>query len=60
MGAHLLPSVPSLYHRPKSIEDIIDQAIGKVLNYIGIWHNLFSRRGEHAQSENSVKRINGM
>ncbi|MGD9237748.1 MAG: UbiX family flavin prenyltransferase, partial [Desulfobacterales bacterium] len=28
MGAHLLPPVPSFYHQPKTLEDIIDQTIG--------------------------------
>ena len=30
MGAHILPPVPSFYHKPKTLEDIIDQTIGKV------------------------------
>ena len=46
MGAHLLPPVPSFYHQPKTIEDIIDQTIGKVFDYIGIEHELFNRWGE--------------
>ena len=46
MGAHLLPPVPSFYHRPKTIEDIIDQTIGKVFDYFGIEHDLFKRWGE--------------
>ena len=45
MGAHLLPPVPSFYHRPKTLEDIIDQTIGKVFDYIGIEHDLFRRWG---------------
>ena len=47
MGAHILPPVPSFYHQPKSIEDIIDQTIGKVFDYIGIQHDLFNRWGEN-------------
>ena len=46
MGAHLLPPVPSFYHWPKTIEDIIDQTIGKVFDYFGIEHDLFKRWGE--------------
>jgi len=46
MGAHILPPVPSFYHRPKTIDDIIDQTIGKVFDYIGIEHDLFNRWGE--------------
>ena len=43
MGAHILPPVPSFYHKPKTIQDIIDQTIGKVFDYMGIGHNLFKR-----------------
>ncbi len=50
MGAHLLPPVPSFYHRPKTIDDIIDQTIGKVFDYIGIEHDLFNRWGEPGQN----------
>ena len=43
MGAHILPPVPSFYHHPKSIDDIINQTIGKIFDYLGIEHNLFQR-----------------
>jgi flavin prenyltransferase len=46
MGAHLLPPVPSFYHQPKTIDDIIDQTIGKVFDYLGIEHDLFTRWGD--------------
>ena len=46
MGAHILPPVPSFYHQPKNIEDIIDQTIGKIFDYLGIQHDLFKRWGE--------------
>jgi 4-hydroxy-3-polyprenylbenzoate decarboxylase len=46
MGAHILPPVPSFYHQPKSIQDIIDQTIGKVFDYLEIEHDLFRRWGE--------------
>jgi 4-hydroxy-3-polyprenylbenzoate decarboxylase len=53
MGAHILPPVPSFYHMPKTIEDIIDQTIGKIFDFMGIEHNLFRRWG--ADSSNSGK-----
>ena len=43
MGAHILPPVPSFYHQPKTIDDIIDQTIGKIFDYFGIEHDLFRR-----------------
>jgi 4-hydroxy-3-polyprenylbenzoate decarboxylase len=46
MGAHILPPIPSFYHQPKDIDDIIHQTIGKIFDYLGIEHNLFTRWGE--------------
>lgn len=43
MGAIIMPPVPSFYHRPKTIEDIIDHTLGKILDIFGIEHNLFQR-----------------
>lgn len=46
MGAHILPPIPSFYHHPKTIEDIIHQTIGKVFDYLEIEHALYERWGE--------------
>lgn len=43
LGAHIMPPVPSFYHMPKTIDDIIDHTIGKVFDYMGIEHELFRR-----------------
>jgi 4-hydroxy-3-polyprenylbenzoate decarboxylase len=43
MGAHIVPPVPAFYHHPKSIDDIINQSVGKVLDFFGIDHDLFQR-----------------
>jgi 4-hydroxy-3-polyprenylbenzoate decarboxylase len=46
MGAYILPPMPSFYHRPKTIEDIIRPTIGKVFDYFEIEHHLYERWGE--------------
>lgn len=42
-GATVLPPVAAFYHQPKTIDDLIDQTIGKVLDQFGIEHELFQR-----------------
>lgn len=43
MGAIILPPVPAFYYRPKTIQDIIDHTVGKLLDVFDIKHNLFRR-----------------
>ena len=43
LGAHILPPMPSFYHRPDSIEAIVDQTIGKILDYFNLSHHLYTR-----------------
>jgi 4-hydroxy-3-polyprenylbenzoate decarboxylase len=43
MGAIILPPAPSFYHRPQTIQDLVDHIIGKVLDIFDIEHNLFRR-----------------
>jgi flavin prenyltransferase len=45
MGGVILPPVPSFYHRPKTIMDLVDQTIGKLLDQFEIEHDLFRRWG---------------
>lgn len=42
-GAIIAPAMPGFYHRPKTIEDLIDFQVGKVLDLLGIEHSLFER-----------------
>lgn len=42
-GATVLPPVPAFYHRPRTIDDLLDQTVGKVLDQFDIDHQLFQR-----------------
>lgn len=43
MGAVIMPPVPAFYHKPKTIQDIVDHTLGKVLDIFNIEHNLLQR-----------------
>ena len=43
MGAVIFPPIPAFYHKPRTIQDLIDHSIGKVLDLFDIEHQLFER-----------------
>ena len=54
MGGIIMPPVPAFYHMPKTIEDIIDQSVGKVLDLFGIDASLFRRWGSSPKEEMKI------
>ena len=44
-GATILPPVPGFYQDPQSVDDIIDQTVGKVFDCLGLEHQLIRRWG---------------
>lgn len=48
MGGIVMPPIPAFYHHPKTIEDLINQTIGKVLDLFSIDAKLFRRWGTGA------------
>lgn len=43
LGAVVLPAMPAFYHRPQTVQDMVDFVVGKVLDRIGVEHALFRR-----------------
>lgn len=46
-GAVILPPAPAFYSLPKTLDDIIDHTVGRVLDHFGIEHDLVRRWGEN-------------
>ena len=42
-GAIVLPAMPAFYHKPRTIDDLVDHLIGKTLDMFGIENDLFHR-----------------
>jgi 4-hydroxy-3-polyprenylbenzoate decarboxylase len=43
MGAIIMPPMPAFYHKPQTVQDIVDHTVGKVLDIFDIKHDLFRR-----------------
>ena len=46
MGAIIAPPVPGFYSRPKSVDEIVDHSVGRVLDLFGIDAGIVRRWGE--------------
>ena len=46
MNAVILPANPGFYHRPQSVEDIIDFIVARILDQLGVQHELTARWGD--------------
>ncbi len=42
-GAVILPAMPGFYHDPKSIDDLVDFIVGKILDSLDIENEMFQR-----------------
>ncbi len=44
-GAIVVPAMPAFYQRPETIDDLVNFVVGKVLDQLGVQHELFRRWG---------------
>ena len=51
VGAFILPATTAFYHKPKSVESMVDFTVGRVLDILKIKHKLFIRWRENSSAE---------
>jgi len=42
-GTVVIPAMPAFYHAPRSLDELVDFMVGKVLDQLGVEHELFKR-----------------
>ena len=57
-GAIVMPPVPGFYHRPRSVDDIVTQSVGRALDLFGIDARVVKRWQENDGSEGSKRKRN--
>ena len=45
-GVVILPANPGFYHKPKRVEDLVDFVVARILDHLGVKHDLMQRWGE--------------
>ncbi len=50
-GAYILPATTAFYHKPKTVESMVDFTVGRVLDILKIKHKLFKRWRENSAAE---------
>jgi flavin prenyltransferase len=43
LGAVILPAMPAFYHKPETIENVVDFIIGKILDQLKVTHEMYAR-----------------
>ena len=43
IGVHIVPAAPAFYQRPRTVEEMVDFIVGRVLDLLGVKHDLFKR-----------------
>ena len=42
-GAHIIPASPGFYHRPRTIESLVDHLVFRILDHLGVPHSQATR-----------------
>jgi 4-hydroxy-3-polyprenylbenzoate decarboxylase len=42
-GADVIPAIPSFYHRPETVLDVVDTVVARVLDHLGVTHPISKR-----------------
>jgi 4-hydroxy-3-polyprenylbenzoate decarboxylase len=50
-GALILPAMPAFYPKPRNVDDIVNFVVGKILDVLGIEHNIYRRWDETAKDK---------
>jgi 4-hydroxy-3-polyprenylbenzoate decarboxylase len=46
MGVTIMPACPGFYHRPQSVDELVDFVVARILDHLGVEHSLLTRWGK--------------
>ncbi len=54
LGVTIMPACPGFYHKPTSLEEIVDFVVARVLDHLGVPQQLVSRWGDDNDGDEQV------
>ncbi len=54
-GAIVMPAAPGFYHRPRSIDDLVNFMVARILDHLGVEHDLVARWGSTNALDSAVE-----
>lgn len=49
IGVTIMPAAPGFYHQPQSVDDLVDFMVARILDHLGVEHQLMQRWGYQKQ-----------
>lgn len=57
-GAHIIPASPGFYHRPHTIEALVDHLVFRILDHLGVPHSQATRWQGSTENASDLARVN--
>ena len=57
-GAHIIPASPGFYHRPHTIEALVDHLVFRILDHLGVPHSQSTRWQGTTENASDLARVN--
>jgi flavin prenyltransferase len=54
LGVTILPANPGFYHHPETLQDLVDFVVARILDHLGVAHQLIARWGETENGPHAV------
>ena len=56
-GAHIIPASPGFYHRPRTIESLVDHLVFRILDHLGVPHSQATRWQGATETSEDLARV---
>ena len=56
-GAHIIPASPGFYHRPRTIESLVDHLVFRILDHLGVPHSQATRWQGTTETTEDLARV---